>query len=141
MPKIRAEKVAKFLKQRVSTMILRELQDPRLGFITVTKVKVANDLRSAVIYVSVLGTPADRNKSLRALEKARGFIQRVIADDLDTYTTPEIQFRYDESIEGAIRVSRIVDEAVAESRSATPRVPADADAALDKFAGDDLDED
>ncbi|MBI1852424.1 MAG: 30S ribosome-binding factor RbfA [Planctomycetes bacterium] len=119
MPQIRAEKVAKFIKQRISTIILRELHDPRVGFITVTKVKVTSDLKNALVFVSVLGSSAERSKSWHALEKARGFIQRAIADDLDTYTTPEIQFRYDESIEGAIRVSRIVDEALAESRPKT----------------------
>jgi ribosome-binding factor A len=131
--KIRVEKIAKFIKQRVSEIILRELHDPRVGFVTVTKVKVTGDLRNAQIYVSVLGSAADRSRTWHALQQARGYVQRAIADELDTYATPEIEFRYDESIEGSIRVSRIVDEAVAESRPPlpTPR-RADADGEVDE---------
>ncbi len=119
MSRIRTERIAKYIKHRASEIILHELMDPRIGFVTVTKVHVTDDLEQATIFVSILGSPADRNKSLRALDSARGFIQRELASALETRITPAIQFRYDESVEGSIRVSKLIDEAVAESRAPT----------------------
>ena len=107
------ERLRKVILRKASEVILYELHDPRLGFVTLSKVDLADDLRHAVIYYSVMGEDADRSKTSHALEAARGYIQKAIASALHTRVTPHIRFKFDESIEGAMRISRMIDEAVA----------------------------
>ena len=110
----RIERLRKVILRRASDVILYELHDPRLGFVTLSKVDLTDDLRYAVIYYSVIGDDADRSKTGHALETARGFIQKEIARILHTRVTPHIRFQYDASVEGVLRISRIIDQAVAE---------------------------
>ena len=70
MSELRVRKIQEFIKQEVGQMLLRDLKDPRLGFITVTGVKVTGDLREAVIYVSLFGGAEEKKASLEALDKA-----------------------------------------------------------------------
>jgi len=114
----RIERLKKVILRKASDVILYELHDPRLGFVTLSKVDLTDDLRYATIYYSVIGADADRSKTGHALEAARGYIQKEIARALQTRVTPHIRFKYDESIEGALRISRKIDEAVAEDEAA-----------------------
>jgi len=104
------ERLAKRIKERTGNVLLSEMNDPRLGFVTVTRVQLARDLRHCLIFYSVLGPETERAKAASALEHARGFVQRKIAEILRTRTTPTIAFKYDESVEGSIRVSKLIDE-------------------------------
>ncbi len=70
MSELRVRKVQEFIKQEVSQMLLHDLKDPRIGFVTVTEVKVTGDLREATIYVSLFGKPEEKKASLDALNKA-----------------------------------------------------------------------
>ena len=94
------ERIASWIQRKVATMLLRDLQDPRASFITVTRVKVSRDLESATVYYSVLGDAADRSKAEHLLERARSFIRREVAHGLRTKTAPELSFEYTQRYDG-----------------------------------------
>ncbi len=119
MASIKILKLSQRIKERVGTIFLNEINDPRAGFLTVTRVDLARDLRSCTIYYSVLGTESDRRTSARVLEHARGHIQRKVAEILSTRSTPILTFEYDPSIEGSVRIGRILNDLAAE-RSGAP---------------------
>lgn len=106
----RKERVAGLIKQEVSRIILQELSDPRAGFCTVTRVGISGDMKSAVIYVSVLGEEAEQRTTMRGLEHARGFIQRRLFEELKLRNPPVIRFQIDHSIEKSIKISQILRE-------------------------------
>jgi ribosome-binding factor A len=105
---IRLKRLSEVVKQRASRAILYELKDPRLGFITVTQVKLASDLTQCVIYWSVIGTDGEKSKTAHALEDARGFLQSAIAKEMGTRVTPRITLKFDASIEKAQKVYGIL---------------------------------
>jgi ribosome-binding factor A len=100
----RLERVNQLVKEEISTLLHRELKDPRLGFVTVTEVDVTPDLRTAKVYVSVLGPEAQWVSSLAALASARGFIRNWLRRHLDLRAVPELHFRPDRSMEYAARM-------------------------------------
>ncbi len=114
MARRRVARVAERIREEASEIILYQLQDPRIQFVTVTKVDLSNDLRYATVYVSVLGDETKQRTALRGLNSARGFIQSRIGDSLQLRETPNITFQYDPSIATAVEVSRVIDEALAE---------------------------
>ena len=105
---IRLKRLTGVVQQRASRAILFELKDPRLGFLTVTRVKLASDLTQCTIFWSILGTPGEKSKAARALEDARGFLQSAIAREMGTRVTPRITLKFDESIEKAQKVYGIL---------------------------------
>ena len=107
----RRERIARVIREEASRVILYELADPRIGFVTVTKVKVSGDLQSAKVFVSVLGKEGDRTKTMRALAHATNVVRRAVAPRLKTRLMPSISFEFDESVEGAIRVESLIREA------------------------------
>jgi ribosome-binding factor A len=114
-------------------MVLYGLSDPRLGFVTVTKVKVSPDLQHAKVFVSVLGDQAERDTTMSVLENAARVIQRAVGPRLKTRTIPMISFEFDHSIEGSIRVSELIREARATDADAmSAEHPAQADDAIDE---------
>lgn len=98
------------MREVVGATIGGELQDPRIGFVTVTAVDTSPDLRSAQVHVSVLGTDEEREQTMKALRAAHGVIQGAIASQLRMKRTPALKFVYDESIERADRLNRLLDE-------------------------------
>ena len=106
------ERLQSRIKERVAMVIMRDLADPRIGLITITRVKLAKDLTHCTIYFSVLGGDADRSRSTHALDDGRGYIQREVARILRTRTTPHLEFEYDPSVEGSVRVSRLLRNAL-----------------------------
>lgn len=106
----RYEKVAETLKKEISNIIHDELKDPRLGFITITRVELSQDLRYAKIFFSVLGKDEEYQKSKAALDSALGFIRRLIAQRVKLQFVPEIVFREDRSGEYSIRIEEILQE-------------------------------
>jgi ribosome-binding factor A len=94
----------------LSDAIARDLQDPRVGFVTVTGVKTSADLRHARVYVSVLGDEHARAATLEALAAAHGFLQGVIASELTLKHTPTLTFEYDDSVDRGLRISKLIDE-------------------------------
>jgi ribosome-binding factor A len=106
----RLERVNQLIKEEISMLLQRELKDPRLGFVTVTEVDVAPDLRHAKVYVSVLGREEQWASSFRALESARGFVWNWLRRHLDLRVTPEIAFRPDRSMEHAAHIQALLAE-------------------------------
>jgi ribosome-binding factor A len=90
--------------------IATDLQDPRVGFVTVTGVKTSPDLRQARVYVSVLGDEQTREDTLAGLRSAHGFLQGRVAAELSLKHTPTLTFEYDESITRGMRISKLIDE-------------------------------
>ena len=100
----RSEKVAQEIKKIVSAVIQRELSDPRMGFTTVTRVQITDDLRFAHIYYSVLGDDQQWQNTAEALTHAAAFIRRRLGESLDLRYVPEIVFNADHSAEYSIRI-------------------------------------
>ncbi|MFW6035799.1 MAG: 30S ribosome-binding factor RbfA [Halothermotrichaceae bacterium] len=110
MGKNRAERLAELIKEEVSDIILREVKDPRIGFVSVTDVEVSGDLRHANVYVSVYGSDKEREDTMEGLKKGTGFIRKLLGDRITVYHTPEILFKYDDSIEHGAHISRLIDK-------------------------------
>jgi ribosome-binding factor A len=104
----RLERVNQLLKEEISTLVQRELKDPRLGFVSVTEVDVTADLRTARVYCSVLGPEDQWLSSFRALDSARGFIRNWLRRHLDLRVVPELVFRPDRSMEHAARMQALL---------------------------------
>jgi ribosome-binding factor A len=123
---IRLKRLEKLALHRASEVVLRDLADPRLTFVTLTRVQLAKDLSHAVIFWSTLGEGGQRTKVEHALRDAAPRVQSEIAQVFATRRTPHVTFRFDPSIEGAVRVSGILD-AIKKERLA--RSPGDEDKA------------
>jgi len=93
----------------LSDAISKELQDPRVGFVTVTGVKTSPDLRHSRVYVSVLGDEETRSASLEGLQSAHGFLQARVASTLRLKHTPALSFIYDESVDTGMRISELIN--------------------------------
>jgi len=106
----RLDRVNQLIREEISLLLQRELKDPRLGFITVTGVETSPDLRSAKVFVSVLGDEDQWAASLRALGGARGFIRNWLRQHLDLRITPELSFRADRSMEHAARIQQLLKQ-------------------------------
>ena len=100
----------------ISQVIQRELDDPRLGLVTVLSVEPTEDLKEAKIYVSVLGPRGDRSKAIHALESARGLVQRELGKNLETRNTPILRFIVDDSQDRISQIEALIDEANREDR-------------------------
>lgn len=106
----RARKVGIFIQKEFSEILRRDIKDPRIGFVTVTKVRVTPDLKIANIYISIYGSDEEKEKSIRGLESAKGYIRSLFAKRLELRFAPEIRFFFDKSIEEGIRISKLISE-------------------------------
>lgn len=104
----RSDKIAAFIQEEVSKMLLSELKDPELGFITVTKVRVSDDIRHAKIYYSVLGGEEKKTKSAAALDRATGHIRTELGHRLKIRFVPSIMFIFDDSTEYADHIEHLL---------------------------------
>jgi ribosome-binding factor A len=104
----RMRRVDEAMREVLSEAITSELKDPRVGFVTVTAVDTAPDLRQARVFVSVLGTGSERRRSLDGLRSAHGYLQRRIADQLHLRHTPTLEFVYDNTAERAQRIESLL---------------------------------
>jgi ribosome-binding factor A len=118
----RMRRVDEAVRAVLSDAITTDLQDPRVGFVTVTAVKTSPDLRHARVYVSVLGDDEARVQTLDGLRSAHGFLQGRVAAELSLKHTPALTFEYDESIDRGMRISRLIDDGPA--RDQDPARPA-----------------
>jgi ribosome-binding factor A len=106
----RPERLAEEVREEIARMIGSELKDPRLGFITVTRVEIAHDLRNAKVHVGVLGDAAERERSLAALRSAAGWVRRELGRRLRIHHSPQIDFRFDKGLDATDRVARLLEE-------------------------------
>ena len=105
---LRIEKLQELIKQEMSKMLLREIKDPRIGFVTVTEVEMTGDLREAKIYVSIMGGEEKIKESLEGLQSALGFIRREIGQRVRLRFTPEISFALDTSLDYSEHIQKIL---------------------------------
>ncbi len=106
----RLQQVARTLQREISQVILTELKDPRVGFVTVTKVEPSPDLRSARVYLSVMGDEKGERLTLAALRHATGYIQTLVTERLHMRYAPALRFHVDSSVKGTLRVSQLLEE-------------------------------
>ena len=106
----RVERLQQLIHETAALTIQRDLQDPRLGFVTVTHVRHSPDMSFATVYWSCLGSDAERRTCERALSSARGRVQSVIAGRLGTRVTPQIRFQFDDSLEKAARLEDVFEK-------------------------------
>jgi ribosome-binding factor A len=104
----RSEKVADLIQREVSEMLVKSIKDPRIGFVTITKVTVSEDCRFAKVYFSVAGTLAERESSGKGLDSAKGYVRKELGRRLRLRYTPEIVFQFDPSIEYAIHMEEVI---------------------------------
>ncbi|TDO89352.1 ribosome-binding factor A [Halanaerobium saccharolyticum] len=106
----RAVRVGELLKEEISQIVLREMKDPRIGFVSVTDVVVSGDLRHAKVFISVYGTDKEKEETLAGLQQAQGFVRKLVGERVKIHHTPEIIFRYDDSIENGVHISEIIKD-------------------------------
>lgn len=105
----RMRRVNEVMREVVGEAIASELDDPRIGFVTVTAVQTSPDLRSARVLVSVLGDERQRERTMAALRAAHGILQAAVNRELHLKRTPTLKFVYDEALERAQRLSELLD--------------------------------
>jgi ribosome-binding factor A len=115
----RMRRVNEALRQVLADGV-EQLGDPSLGIVTVTAVRATKGFEQAVVYVSVLGSEKRRARSLRALERARGVLQRSVAAELHLRRTPQLIFQYDETIDQGLRMNELLDSVGQLSGDRTP---------------------
>jgi ribosome-binding factor A len=105
---LRSNRVGEQMKKELSEILGRKLKDPRVGFITVTEVAVTGDLQQATVYITSLGNERERAETLKALEKASGFIRSEIGSRIRLRRTPEMFFEFDSSIEYGNKIDTLL---------------------------------
>lgn len=111
----RTARIAEAIRETVSSTVLFELRDPRIKNVTVISVEVSPDIRSAKVYVSIMGDEKAQRLALHGLESARGFLQARVADRIETRYTPILTFVIDPGVKKSIEASRLIREALADS--------------------------
>jgi len=102
-------RINEVLREVVGATIASELNDPRIGFVTVTSVETSPDLRTAKVFVSVLGSDEEREATLAGLRSSHGVIQARIAAETRMKRTPTLTFHYDKTVEQGVRISRLLE--------------------------------
>ena len=105
----RMRRVNEAIRQVLSESLV-DLKDPRIGFVTITGVATANDLRTATVYVSVLGGEKKQRSTMAGLDAAHGVLQARISRELRLKRTPQLTFEYDHAVEHGVRMSTLIDE-------------------------------
>jgi ribosome-binding factor A len=126
----RPERVADQIRAEVAQLIAREVHDPGVGFVTITRVRVTPDLQLARVYYTSLGDEKARGETARAMGRAAPFLRRQVGQRLRLRRVPELEFFYDESVAHQDRIEQILQELKSEA------TPAHADSADDE-PGDD----
>lgn len=122
MPKdfSRGRRIADQIQRELSEIIRLELKDPRVALITITDVEVTQDNSHAKIFFTALGEPVQQEAATRALEHAAGFLRSALAKRIQLRTVPQLHFHYDISVERGVRLSKLIDEAVADPAGKKP---------------------
>src|SRR5512136_3028286 len=100
----RSEKVAEAIHEMVSELLVKGLKDPRIGFVTITGVKVTDDLHLATVFFTVIGSEEEKSATEKGLNSARGYIRKEIGKNLRMRYVPDIIFKFDESVEYGSRI-------------------------------------
>jgi ribosome-binding factor A len=106
----RSEKVAEAVHEFISELLIKGLKDPRIGFVTITGVKVTDDLHLATVYFSVVGSEDEKKSTEAGLNSAKGFIRKELGRNMRLRYVPDIVFKYDISLDYGNRIESILDE-------------------------------
>jgi len=110
----RSRRIAEQLQRELSDIIRLELKDPRVGMITITDVEVTSDHAHATVYFTLLGEGSRIEEAAQGLQHAAGYLRSQLARRLTARTVPQLQFKYDPSVERGARLSQLIDAAVAQ---------------------------
>ena len=116
----RAERVSQLLQRELSQIFVNGLTDHRVGFVTVTEVRMGDDLRNAKVFVSTLGSEQERAETLEAIREASGFIRREVGHRVHLKYVPQLSFWPDETLDRAARLDALLDESKSEPSTASP---------------------
>ena len=117
----RTKRINHLLREEISALLRRQVKDPRLGgFITVTEVSTSVDLRHARVFVSVMGSEAEKQEVLQTLTTASGFFHRELRARLTLYRIPELSFHRDETMEQGAYILQRIDEVVGSDKKEDP---------------------
>ncbi|HWR39697.1 MAG TPA: 30S ribosome-binding factor RbfA [Patescibacteria group bacterium] len=108
MGQLRVEKVQEFIKQEISRMILTELKDPRIGFVTVTTVEATGDLRSAKVFVSLMGSDEQKADTFQGLQSSLGYLRSEIGKRIRMRFTPELSLHIDTSLDYSTHIQELL---------------------------------
>jgi ribosome-binding factor A len=106
----RADRVSEAIKREISVLLIQEVKDPGVHFVTVSAVETSDDLRHAKVFVSILGDEETRQETMQALDRAKGFLRGEIGHRLQLRYTPELQFRLDKSLDHAMKIKGILNK-------------------------------
>lgn len=134
----RVARASEAVREVVSTTVLFELRDPRIKNVTVLAAEVAKDLRTAKVFVSIMGDVKQQSLAMYGLESARGYIQAKIAERLDTRYTPVLRFVLDQGVKKSIETARLLREA--QTGAGTGEAQSDEAAELDDESSDEDEE-
>lgn len=112
----RAHRVAEQIQQDLADLLRTEVKDPRIGMVTVTQVEVSADVSHAKVYFTALTGREHGDAAVAALTRTAGFLRSQLSRRLKLFTVPQLHFIYDDSIESGMRVSRLIDKAIAEDQ-------------------------
>ena len=113
----RTDRLDSQIRAELMELLQREMKDPRIGFATITRVETARDLGTAKVWVSIMGTEAEREQTMKALTDAAPWLRRQLGGRLTIRHIPELVIRRDDSIEAGDRVLRLLRELEDEGRS------------------------
>ena len=132
----RIDRVNELLRQEISQLLAREIKDPRLnGIISITGVSAAGDLRSARVYISVMGASQTKREALDGIRSAAAFLRRELRDRITLRHTPHLTFHLDDSIEEGDRVLRLMDRLSPAEAGGETAMPTIAETAAPPAAG------
>jgi ribosome-binding factor A len=116
----RAQRVGEQIQRELAQMLRDEVKDPRVGRVTITAVEVSPDLSHAKVFVTHLAGREHADEAVRALSRTVGFLRTELSHRMQLYSVPQLHFAYDDSIESGIRLSQLIDEAVAADHKPNP---------------------
>lgn len=106
----RTDRIDELLRQEIGAILAKDVQDPRIGFVTVTDVETAPDLSTARVFVSVIGQPAERETTMRALQRAMPFVRHELGSRIRLRRIPELHLRADDTVQRGTRVLQLLAE-------------------------------
>jgi ribosome-binding factor A len=106
----RTDRIGHLIQQEIGTLLLREISDSRIGFVTVSRVEVTTDLAHAKVYVSVLGTDKEKRDSLAGLGHSASYMRTHLAKVLKMRTVPRLQFVEDKNLDHGFRINQILND-------------------------------
>ncbi len=119
----RKDRLGDQIKDEISRILLYEMSDPRMGFVTVTGVELSGDLRNATVKLSVLGDEKTQAVTMSVLARARGYLQRELGNRINARHTPAISFQLDDSVKKSVHLSKVIREAMEDSNREVSEEP------------------